>query len=172
MNKVSLVVPKLKDYWYEAKVLSDPLSMSYNSGWDVSYEGYNYDTGCIDFPKEKWREDFLRRKKPDKNFFYILDKESKQFVGYISYYYSMGSNHYNCSLVIEYNHRGKGYAREALILLFKKAKRKGIKALYDDFEENREGVKLFKELGFVEVNNYMSKRFKKNIKIIEVKKVL
>ena len=54
MNNIKLYVPKLEDYWYEQKLLSDPDTMSYNSGYDVSYDGYNYKTGCIDFPESKW----------------------------------------------------------------------------------------------------------------------
>lgn len=38
------------------KIQSDPLSMDYNAGYDVSYYGYHYDTGCINFSKEKWVE--------------------------------------------------------------------------------------------------------------------
>ena len=53
MNNICLYIPKLEDYWYEEKIKSDPLSMSYNSGYDVSYYGYHYDTGCIDFPDRK-----------------------------------------------------------------------------------------------------------------------
>ena len=43
------------------KIQSDPLSMDYNAGYDVSYFGYHYDTGCIDFPKEKWEETYNNR---------------------------------------------------------------------------------------------------------------
>ena len=32
MKNISLYIPKLEDYWYEAKVQSDPLSMDYNAG--------------------------------------------------------------------------------------------------------------------------------------------
>ena len=49
---LTLYVPKLEDYWYEQKLQSDPKTMKYNAGYDVSYYGYHYDTGCIDFPKE------------------------------------------------------------------------------------------------------------------------
>lgn len=35
--------------------------MSYNKGYDVSYYGYHYDTGCIDFPKEKWEETYNKK---------------------------------------------------------------------------------------------------------------
>ena len=63
MKNITLCVPSLDDYWYEQRVQSNPLSMNYNAGYDVSYYGYHYDTGCIDFPKEKWKESFERRKK-------------------------------------------------------------------------------------------------------------
>lgn len=54
MKKISLYCPNVTDYWYEAMILSDPLSMSYNAGYNVSYEGYNKENGCINFPKNKW----------------------------------------------------------------------------------------------------------------------
>lgn len=53
---LSLYIPKIEDYWYEEKLQSDPATMSYNAGYDVSYFGYHYDNGCIEFPKEKWEE--------------------------------------------------------------------------------------------------------------------
>ena len=37
MKNISLYVPELKDYYYEEMVESDPLTMSYNAGYDVSY---------------------------------------------------------------------------------------------------------------------------------------
>ena len=63
MNKrnISLYIPRLEDLWYEAKLQSDPNTMSYNAGYDVSYFGYHYDTGCIDFPKERWEEVYDKR---------------------------------------------------------------------------------------------------------------
>ena len=41
-KNISLYIPTLEDYWYEQKVQSDPLSMDYNAGYDVSYFGYHY----------------------------------------------------------------------------------------------------------------------------------
>lgn len=61
MKNIILVIPKLKDYYYEEKIQSDPSSMSYNAGYDVSYFGYHYDTGCIDFPKSKWKDTYNKR---------------------------------------------------------------------------------------------------------------
>ena len=55
---LKLYIPKLQDYCYEEKIHKDPNTMSYNAGYDVSYYGYHYDTGCIDFPRDKWKQKF------------------------------------------------------------------------------------------------------------------
>ena len=49
MKNIELVVPDLKKYYYEKKLNEDPETMSYNAGYDVSYDGYNYDDGTILF---------------------------------------------------------------------------------------------------------------------------
>ena len=72
---LSLYIPKLEDYWYEEKLQSDSKTMSYNAGYDVSYYGYHYDTGCIDFPKQKWKETFDKRINENKFFAYIKDSD-------------------------------------------------------------------------------------------------
>lgn len=61
MKNIKLVVPKLRDYYYEQKLESDPKTMSYNAGYDVSYFGYHYDTGCINFPRAKWKDTYNKR---------------------------------------------------------------------------------------------------------------
>ena len=48
MKNIELVIPKLNQYSYEQKLESDSKTMSYNAGYDVSYLGYHYNTGCID----------------------------------------------------------------------------------------------------------------------------
>ena len=73
MKNITLYVPLLEDYWYEQKIQADPLSMDYNAGYDVSYYGYNYDTGCIDFPEERWKEIYDRRIRENRYFAYIKD---------------------------------------------------------------------------------------------------
>lgn len=59
---LTLVIPELKDYWYEKKLNEDPATMSYNAGYDVSYFGYHYDTGTIDFPEENFEKTYNKRK--------------------------------------------------------------------------------------------------------------
>ena len=78
MKNIILYVPSLEDYWYEQKIQADPLSMDYNAGYDVSYYGYHYDTGCIDFPKERWKETYDRRIRENRYFAYIISKKDNK----------------------------------------------------------------------------------------------
>ena len=61
MKKVTLYIPKVEDLWFRQACMKDPATMSYNAGYDVTYSGYHYDTGCIDFPESEW-EFWLNKK--------------------------------------------------------------------------------------------------------------
>ena len=173
MKNISLYVPLLEDYWYEQKIQSDPLSMDYNAGYEVSYYGYHYDTGCIDFPKEKWKETFDRRIRENRYFAYIKDNDINKFVGYAYYHYNKNENRYECGIVIEYRYRGKGYSKIALQLLCDIARKNGIKELYDNFEINRKNtLKVFNAVGFKIVNELTWKKFNKDVKGVLVKIIL
>ena len=74
--------------------------------------------------------------------------------------------------MIESKYRGKGYSKQGLKLLCDYAKEHGVTELYDDFEIDRNGIKIFEDLGFKTVNKYNAKRFGKDIEIVVVKKVL
>ena len=152
MNNISLYVPKLEDYWYEAKIQSDQQSMSYNAGYDVSYYGYHYDTGCIDFPKERWKDTYNKR------------KDENRYVGYVYYHYNKNDDRYECGIVIEFKYRGKGYSKIALQLLCEEARKKEVKELYDNFEINRENtLAVFKKVGFEVVEKQTWKKFGKDV---------
>ena len=71
MHNIELHIPEIEEYWYEEKIEKDPNTMSYNAGYDVSYYGYNYETGCIAFPKERWQEVYDKRIK-EKDILLIL----------------------------------------------------------------------------------------------------
>ncbi len=172
-KNIDLYVPLLEDYWYEQKVQADPLSMNYNAGYDVSYYGYHYDSGCIDFPKEKWEETYEKRKQENKFFAYIKDNDINEFVGYVNYHYNKNDNRYECGIVIESKYRGKGYAKIALELLCNKAKSDGVKELYDNFEIDRGNtLNIFKSVGFEIVEEQSWKKFNKVVKGVLVKIVL
>ena len=173
MNNIELYIPKLKDYWYEAKVQSDPDSMSYNAGYDVLYFGYHYDTGCIDFPEEKWEETYNKRINDKKYFAYVKDNDLNEFVGYVNYHYNKNDDRYECGILIDSNHRGKGYSKKALELLCEEAKKNGVKELYDNFELDRKSAfKVFVEEGFEVVEKPTGKKFGRETEGIIIKKVL
>ena len=173
MKNISLYIPELEDYWYEQKIQSDPLSMSYNAGYDVSYYGYHYDTGCIDFPKERWEEVYDRRINENSFFAYIKDNDINKFVGYVNYHYNKNEDRYDCGVLIDFNFRGKGYSKKSLKLLCEEAKSNGVEELYDNFEIDRDNtLNVFKSVGFEIVEEQYWKKFNKEVKGVLVKKRL
>ena len=164
MKNITLYIPKIEDYWYEKIIEADPLSMSYNAGYDVSYNGYDYDTGCIDFKEEKWQEVLDKRIMEKRFFAYIKDNDINSFVGYVNYQYNKNDNRYECGIVIEYKYRGKGYSKDALKLLCDVARDNGIKELYDNFEIDRGNtLNIFKSVGFEVVEEQTWKKFGKDV---------
>ena len=173
MKNISLYIPKIEDYWYEQKVQSDSLSMSYNAGYDVSYYGYHYDTGCIDFGKERWKETYDMRIRENRYFAYIKDNDIDNYVGYVNYHYNKNDNRYECGIVVESKYRGKGYSKLALQLLCNTARKNGIKELYDNFEMDRKNtLNVFKSIGFEVVEEQYWKKFNREVKGVLVKIVL
>ena len=161
MKNVVLVIPKIDDLWYREQCMADPNTMSYNAGYDVSYAGYHYDTGCIDFPEDKW-EDWYNTKMTKPNFYYayILDEESNEFVGYLNFNLDSNTGFATMGIVIEGVHRGKGYMRPALKAMIDIAKEKGVKVLTDTVPENRVGaLKVFYDMGFIVNSKFDGKKF-------------
>lgn len=171
--KISLYKPKLEDYWYEQKLQSDPITMSYNAGYNVSYYGYHYETGCIDFEEERWQESFEKRIKEKRYLAYIKDDDINEYVGYVNYHYNKNDNRYECGIVIEAKYRGKGYAKPALNLLCDEALKNGIKELYNNFEMERSlALKVFLSVGFQIVKRQLWKKFNKDVEGVLIKKKL
>lgn len=146
MKNIELVVPRINEYSYAKKLENDPKTMSYNAGYKVSYNNYHYDTGCIDFSLTSWQKKYNKK---DSYFAYIKDCENNKYIGYVNYQYDPNRKIYTCGILIEYIHRSKGYAKDALRLLVKEAYKNGVKYLYDSFEKNREyALKTFLDVGF------------------------
>ena len=172
-NNIDLYIPKLEDYWYQEKIESDANTMSYNAGYDVSYYGYHYDTGCIDFPKEKWEESFNRRVNENRYLAYIRDLDLNEFIGYVNYYFNKTEERYCCGIVIEYKFRGRGYAKKALKMLCDEARSHGVEELYDTFEIDRGNtLELFKSVGFEIFEKKTWKKFGQDVNGVVVRKVL
>ena len=159
---MELVVPKVEEYYYEKMLEEDPDTMSYNAGYDVSYDGYHYDTGCIDFPESKWEKTYQKRIDENKYFAYI--KVDNKYVGYVNYQYNKNENRYECGILIEAKYRGLGYSKEALKLLVKEAYKNNIEYLYDGFEKDRGNtLDLFLSVGFEIVEEKTWKKFGKDV---------
>ncbi len=164
MKNIELIEPKLEDYYYEQKLENDKNTMSYNAGYNVNYEGYHYDTGCIDFKKDKWQEVYNKRKNENRYFAYIKDCDINEYVGYVNYQYNKEDNIYECGILIEYKYRLKGYSKDALKLLIKVANKNGIDYLYDNFEKDRKNtLKIFLDVGFEIYKETTWKKFNKNV---------
>ena len=168
MKNIELYIPNIEDYWYQEKIQKDERTMSYNAGYDVSYYGYNYNTGCIDFPKERWEEEYKKRINNKMFFAYIKDNDINEFIGYVNYY--KREDKYYCSVVIESKYRSKGYSKQALKMLIDEARKNHIKELYDSFEVDRENtLEIFKSVGFEIVEYKTWKKFNKDVKGVLIK---
>ena len=170
---IKLIKPKVQDLWFRELCMSDEATMAYNAGFDVHYQGYHFDTGCIDFPKEEWEawheKTFTDKKK---YYAYILDEKTGEFVGYVNFHKN-NDNKYSMGIVIHSKFRGRGYMRPAVELLLKKAKARRIKKIYDTIPENREqALRVFLELGFEITHEFITKVFNKEIKCYEICKTL
>ena len=151
--------------------MSDPETMSYNAGYEVAYDGYHYDTGCIDFPKSKWSEWI---KKLDDNFYfaYIEDVDSGKFVGYVNFKVQQDKSA-TMGIVIKAEYRGQGYMRPAVIGLIEEARRHKAISLIDSVPENRSHAHMaFRDLGFEITDTYEIDKFHKKEKILLIKKDL
>ena len=166
--------PSIDELWFRQECMSDPDTMSYNAGYDVSFEGYHKDTGCIDFPKEKW-EQWAKEKLDNPNFFYayILDTQTNEFVGYCNFNKNPETKTATMGIVIKDNYRGRGYMRKAVNLLIEEAKKCGVKALTDTVPKNRTvALKVFYELGFEKIDEFISKKFSDNEVVAKIEKRL
>lgn len=144
MKNIELIKPNIREYGYYKKLLNDSKTMISNAGYNVSYQGYHYDTGCIDFNYDKWKSNIKN------NYFaYIKDTSLKKYIGYVNYHYNSNDDIYECGIVIEDKYRGLGYSKDALKLLVKEANKNGIDYLYDSYELDRGNtLKLFLDVGF------------------------
>lgn len=174
MKNIELHVPQVNDLWFREKCMTDKQTMEYNSGYDVHFEGYHYDTGCIDFTEDKHQK-WYDEKMNNPNFFYayIFDKDINQFVGYVNFNKNLETNKATMGIVVYSDYKGQGYMRPAMNLLIKNAKEKGVEYLTDTVPETRSiALKVFFELGFKKIKEINGTKFGKPELIYEIEKRL
>lgn len=142
-DKVYLYVPKIEELTYRQQIMSQPDTMSYNKGYDISFAGYDKNTGCIDFPKSKWSNwySYMVNNKPKCFYAYITKKEDNTFIGEVNIHWNNDKSWYDMGIVIEAKYRGMGYSIEALKKLLKVAFIEyTAPAVHNDFENTRQAA--------------------------------
>ena len=147
-----LHTPAMYELWYRQRMMSDPDTMSYNAGYDLGFDGYHRDTGCIDFPEENWAAWYGRfiGREPERFYAYVVRQDDGVFVGEVVLRQEGEPGRYEMGVVIEACHRGKGYSKEALSLLLDAAfNRLGAAAVCNDFERSRAAaLRIHLDAGF------------------------
>lgn len=140
---VTLYVPKLEDLWFRERFLGDKETMSYNKKWG----------GTIKWPKalwENWYQAWLVNHENKRFYRYLLDEESGDFVGEISYHFDEEEQKYLADVIVFSKYRGRGFGREGLSLLIEEAKKNGLQELYDNIAADNSAITLFLKSGFEE----------------------
>lgn len=140
MDDLELYVPKLEDLWFRRKMMADPETMSYNANWDVDYDGYHRESGCIDFPASAWAgwyENWVDNE-PERFYAYIRRAADGAWLGEVSFRYVPEKDWWDMGIVLHAPYRGLGYSVPALRLMLDHAFRDcGVSRLYNEFEVTR-----------------------------------
>ena len=152
MEQLELYIPALDELWFYREMMSDPKTMFYNANWDVDYDGYHKDTGCIDFPESEWAEwyEYWIGNEPERFYAYIKRISDGTWIGDINFHYTPEREWWDMGIVIYAPYRGKGYAVPALRLMIEHAFRDcGVTRLHNEFEiERRAALKSHLAAGF------------------------
>ncbi len=161
MKNIQLYIPKVQDLWFRQQCMADPKTMSYNAGYDVHFEGYHFDTGCIDFPEDKWQTWYdTKMSNPDFFFAYIQDLDTQEYVGYVNFNRNVSTRNATMGIVILDRYRGNGYMKPSLVALAQAAKIRGVEKLTDNVPENRlSAMKGFYAVGFVKAHESKTEKF-------------
>lgn len=155
MEKLELYIPRFEDLWFMQRMTSDPETMSYNAGWDVDYDGYHRDTGCVDYPDEVLPGWYARwvGQEPERFYAYIRRCSDGAWIGDVNFHYTPEQDWWDMGIVLHAPYRGRGYAVPALNLLLHRAFRVcGISRLHNDFENTRDTAwVIHRKVGFREM---------------------
>lgn len=168
MKNIKLCVPQIEDLWFRKECMEDRKTMAYNAGYNVSYGGYHYESGCIDFPEEKF-ERWYKETMPRVFYAYVLDQDLNKFVGYCNFKLDKTSGRASMGIVIKDEFRGQGYMTPALKLLIEEAKKQGVKVLTDSVPVSRENaLKVFYKLGFKNAGQFTVEKFGKEEIVMQI----
>lgn len=134
--------------------MQDPDTMSYNKGYDLTFEGYDKTTGCLAFPEQEWADWYacFVGQEPQRFYAYIVRKSDDTFIGEVNVHRNSDAPWYEMGIVLEAGYRGNGYAAEALRLLLQHTfEEMNADAVHNEFEEERiAAVRAHLSAGFTE----------------------
>ena len=172
MSLLELYIPRVEDMWFTKRMQEDPDTMAYNAGWDVSFDGYHPDTGCIDFPESRWASKHSRLvgHEPDCFYAFVREAESGEFAGEVNFHYDSENSRHELGIVLYAPFRGRGYGHAALELLLRRAFiRCGVASLHNTFESTRDpGLAVHRRAGFRQVGTSVMNRFGKPLELLEL----
>ena len=171
-EELELHIPAVEDMWFVKKLQEDPATMSYNAGWDIHFDGYHPETGCIDFPRERWAEKHARVVGHEPKSFYALvrNKKTGQFICEVNFHYTEDDNWWDMGVLVYAPYRGQGYGLRCLeLLLYHAFVVCGIERLHNNFEENRAAaMSIHQKAGFRRCGESVMLRFGKPVRIIDL----
>ena len=87
MQELYLKVPVLEELKYRREYMLDPNTMDYNQGYDMELEGYDKETGTLNFDPEKWPRWYQKwiNNRPYRYFAYIMRKSDKCVIGELAF---------------------------------------------------------------------------------------
>lgn len=169
---LELYVPNVENMWFVRQMQEDPDTMAYNAGWDVSYDGYHPETGCIDLPETMWEKKHaqLVGHEPERFDALVRRREDSQFVGEVNFHYTQDKDWWDMGVLIYAPYRGRGYGRQSLELLLRRAFADcGVSKLHNSFETGcAAGMALHLNAGFERAGKSIGKRFGKEIELEEL----
>lgn len=169
-ERLELYTPKPEDMEFVQRMYADPATMAYNAGWDVSYPGFHPDTGCIDFLESEWAEkcQYWVGREPERFYALLRERATGDLVGEVNFYRGDAAGRYDMGIVVYAPYRGRGYGREGLDLLLRRAFLAcGVPVLRNSFEEGRDpGLTIHREAGFQVTGTEEAVRFGASIRLL------
>ena len=173
-KNITLFVPTINTLWFKKQIKEDPKTMDYNAGYDLNFQGYNYNDGTITTDledlKNKWFKNWVNNE-PSKFYYYI--KQNEEFVGEVYAKFDEDKNAYEIGIVILGKYRGNGISTIAINLLCEKLENAGIKHLYHELPMSRRAaIKADLNNGFVVVKENIDgiKKFGEIEKLVYLEK--
>lgn len=112
-QELELYIPRLEDLWFYQQMTSDPETMAYNANWDVAYDGYHRDTGCIDCPDKAladWYDSWVGNE-PERFYAYIKRSLDGAWIGDVNFHYTPEKDWWDMGIVMYAPLPGQGLCR-------------------------------------------------------------